>query len=88
MTSGDDPEITDAEAQDIYDKLADDSAMDEAMMALDPGTTIAFPDGVVVHRHADGWEYQDESGGYSGNGDTAPEAVTPEQAFRQMLGRG
>ena len=75
-------EMSDSEAQEIYDKLADDSAMDELAMALEPGTTVAFPDGIVVHRYDGGWEYQDEVEPYSPNG--SPE--TQEQAFRRLLG--
>lgn len=64
---------------------ADDSAMDEFAMSLEPGTTIAFPDGIVIHRYDTGWEYQDEiepSKAPTSNG----HRQTTEQAFRRLLG--
>jgi hypothetical protein len=76
------PEMSDDEAQEIYDKLADDSAIDELAMSLEPGTTVAFPDGIVIHRHDTGWEYEDEIEPHSSNGHNE----TPEQAFRRLLG--
>lgn len=64
---------------------ADDSAMDEFAMSLEPGTTIAFPNGIVVHRYDTGWEYQDEiepSQAPTSNG----HRQTAEQALRRLLG--
>jgi len=78
-------EMSDGEAQAAYEELADDSAIDEFAMGLTPGTTVAFPDGVVVHRYDGGWEYQDKidpSQAPTSNG----HRETPEQAFRRLLG--
>lgn len=75
-------EMSDGEAQEIYESLADDSAMDEYAMSLEPGTTVAFPDGIVVHRYDTGWEYQDEVEPTPANG----HRETAEQAFRKLLG--
>jgi len=83
------PDMSDDEAQSIYDKLAYDSEMDEAAMALAPGTSVIFPDGSSIRRHDTGWDYgeQDPVNQY----EYADEPKNPvingnEQAFRRLLG--
>ena len=79
--------------QEFYDSLTNAANMDEAMMGLDPGMSVTFPNGTTVRRHDTGWEYDPPPDGpYDPSeltrvyDDDNGHKETTEQAFRRLLG--